>query len=320
MRSVTFVIAMQITSFQLTALGTNAGSLHKNRYPSAYLLEYGSLSILLDCGEGTQHRMIQRGKKLSRIHAVFISHLHADHYLGLPGLLHSMDMQGRTQDLFIIAPAALQPFLDFQFSLSQDTPRFPLRWILTDTVDANALYPLLSLANIKIEAVRLDHRVPCCGFIFTFSREGVKFNKQKIDPTWSKSEFETLARGEALTVEGKHVVAETFCTSFQFQKSLVYLGDTRFVPPVASLLPPHAVIIHEATYAHELERKAQETGHATAKQAALFATQANASALLITHFSSRYDDLMDLENEAKDVFANSTAMIEGETHHFSIEN
>lgn len=309
---------MLFPSLLFTALGTNSGSLHKKRHPSAYLLEYGKDAFLLDCGEGTQFRLVQAGKKLSKISAVFITHLHADHYLGLPGLLHSMDMQGRKAPLKIVCPSALKAFIVFQFSLSNDSPCFEMEWIFTDEVGKDSLYPLFTLPFVAVKAFRLEHRVPSCGFLFNFKEEYYKWNHSKMDASWGRKEFQLLSNGGVLEYNGQILKAEDVRVLKSKERNWIYFGDTRFVPFLASQFPSHAIMVHEATYADELEAKAFETGHATSTQAAQMALLSAADFLFLTHFSSRYDNPIDLEAEAQRIFPSTIALVEGKTYEFEL--
>ncbi len=152
-----------MSTFELTVLGSSSALPAGGRNPSAHVLNIQERFYLIDCGEGTQMQMRRYGQKIQKMESIFISHLHGDHYFGLPGLLGTMHLLGRVKPLNIYAPEGLQEILELQHHHSETFLKFPLHF---HTLRPGESYVCYETEKIIVSTIPLQHRVPCCGFLF----------------------------------------------------------------------------------------------------------------------------------------------------------
>jgi ribonuclease Z len=152
-----------MTKFAVRILGAGSATPAQGRHPTAQLLTHDHEHYLIDCGEGTQFRLLEHKARIGRLNSIFISHLHADHYLGLLGLISSLNLGGRTADLHLIGPQGLDEIIRVHLRLSQ----WPLGFkIVFEQVDATRQYLVFENSRLSVHTIPLDHRVPCAGFLF----------------------------------------------------------------------------------------------------------------------------------------------------------
>ncbi|WP_151736296.1 ribonuclease Z [Paenibacillus tengchongensis] len=289
-------------------LGTNAGvpTLQRNVTSIALRLPEERRSFwMFDCGEGTQHQVLRSPLRLGKLEKLFITHLHGDHLFGLPGMLSSRGYQGGTAPLTIYGPPGLKAFLDISLSVSQS--RIPYK---LDIVEHSGGL-IFEDDGFKVEAGLLDHRVDSYGYRVTEKDSPGSLNTElllsyglKPGPLYGR-----LKRGEdVLTDDGLLISAASVVNEPKRGRIVTILGDTRPCKGALPLAQDADLLLHEATFAHELAEMARQYHHSTARQAAELAREAGARGLLLTHFSSRYitpDDLAPLLEEAQAVFPNT---------------
>jgi ribonuclease Z len=292
----------------VTILGNNSATPTHLRNPTAQLLQWQDECYLIDCGEGTQKQMMQYKVKRSKISRVFISHLHGDHYFGLIGLITTMGLQGRTQPLYIHAPAELEPIIALQLQVADVQLPYPLHFCLLEQEGV-----IVDEGKICVTAFKVKHRIACWGFLFK-----QKKHPRKILPEATRAHhipasfYERLQQGESYTSkDGITVPNELVTTAAAPAKSYAYCADTIFDESLADKVKGVSLLYHETTYLHELAERAAARYHSTTVQAATIAQLAGASRLLIGHFSSKYDDLDAFLEEAKAVFAHTELALEG---------
>ena len=299
-----------MTNFSVLILGSASASPTLTRNPSAQLVNINEQYYLVDCGEGTQSRLREHKIKFQRLHHIFISHLHGDHYLGLLGLLQTMHLLGRTLPLNVYGPKQLKEIIDMNLSYSHSTLKYPLIFHETQTNESVVLF---ENDQITVSTILLDHRVPCTGFLF---KEKIKprivnieeVNKQGIP----KYALNKLKNGEdfCFTEGGKIIKNETLTFNPEPSYSYAYCSDTKFNERIIAQIKDVDVLYHEATFLEKDAKRALTTYHSTASQAAEMARKANAKLLIIGHFSNRYKDLNLLLNESKTVFENTVLGLE----------
>jgi len=298
--------------------GISSGRPTARRHVSGLGLDFGDHWVLIDCGEGTQQQILRSPLKLSRLSAVFITHLHGDHVLGLPGLLSTMGMEDRTQPLQLIGVDGMSRWLD----VMQELPILGLAFslivseLVDDTLagDAAALWPVATVGDITVEALPLRHRVPAFGYRFTEpSRPG------RLDVARARElgvadgpDLGRLTAGHTVAGTNGPVAPADVVGPPRAGRVVTILGDTMACAASVCLARDADLLVHEATYGNAEEPLGERWKHATAAQAATIARDAGASRLLINHFSSRYDDADVLVGEARAVFGNTVAAIEGE--------
>ncbi len=298
---------------KLTILGNNSALPAHDRHPTAQFLSLNATDILLDCGEGTQMQMTRYGLKWRRLSHVFISHLHGDHYLGLPGLLNSMSLLGRAAPLTVCGPAVLGQLLELLKNISGGHPygyevRFhpiaPAGELLADT-------PEFSVAAFPVE-----HRIETYGFVVTEKSKGRKLLADKAAAAGVPVAFyNRLKAGEDFIQEDGTVISgKSLTEDGPPSKRYAYCADTRYTESYLESIRDADVIYHESTYLEEDAEKAMLRYHSTARQAATLAHKAGAKKLLLGHYSSRYADLNPFVAEAADIFPETSATVEGESY------
>lgn len=299
--------------FDLTILGTSSATPTVDRHPSAQYLAFGKHSFLLDCGEGCQIQILRYGLKSFRINKIFISHLHPDHYLGLPGLLSSYSLKGRTEPLEIYAPEGMREIMEVQFRYGDVHISYPISYI-TLKPGTQILY---EDRNIKIQSFELEHRLKCWGFLFKEQKMPRKILKSAVEKEKLPLPAYSILRQGKDFVNDKGAVYENsrYTEANTPPECYAYITDTLFLPDLAKELRQYNIdlLYHEATFLHELHAKAVNTNHSTAKEAAEFASIAGAKKLLIGHYSSRYKDVQPLLEEAQAIFPHTMLAEEGKT-------
>jgi ribonuclease Z len=294
---------------EITFFGTGSATPHLERHPSSCLVNLGNESILIDCGEGTQYRLLQHKIKHTRIRTICITHLHGDHYFGLIGFLSSLNLNQRKEPMRIFAPAQLEQIIRLQFEASETKIGFPLSFILVDTSISNEIF---NNEAFSITTLPLIHRVPCTGFLIRTIESKRKILKDLLPQDFPIPYFKILQNGSDVEDElsGKVYKNQDYTTKGKATKSFAYCSDTKFNRKLVPMLQNVDLLYHEATFTKELNERAEKTQHSTAEQAARIAKEADVKKLLIAHFSSRYKVLEPFLKEAKEVFPNTELVIQ----------
>lgn len=265
---------------------------------------------MIDCGEGTQEQIRRSRMNFSKLYAIFISHIHGDHVLGLIGLLSTLGLQGRTAPLHVYAPKDYETLFKIEIDTFCSTLDYEITFHPIDTTKQQIIYEDRSLT---VETIPLHHRMPCSGFIFR-EKEGLRhINPDKVAayevPT---SQFNNLRAGLDYTPsDGKTIPNSVLTTPPDPVRAYAYCSDTRYMPSLAKTLHGVTMLYHESTYCEDMKDKAEKYLHSTAREAAMTARDAEVQTLLLGHYSQRYLDETPLLNEAKAVFPNSFLSDEG---------
>ena len=282
-------------------LGTSGSMPTQRRGSSCVVVRLGRSLYMFDCGEGTQRQMVCAGVGFRRKMKIFLSHLYGDHVLGLPGLLQSMSLLGREKRLDIYGPAGTVDYVK-AFSESLGGPAFPV--IIHEIMEPGVVY---SGDGLEVVAVRSSHRVESWSYGLLEKPRPGRFHPDKANALgvpegriWHK-----LQHGEAVTVEGRTIEPTQVSDPPRPGRRIVYSGDTRPYPGMVELARGADLLIHEATFSQELQERASEDGHTTAREAAEVAREAGAKRLALVHLSSRYYDPDVLLEEARQVFGDA---------------
>jgi ribonuclease Z len=259
--------------------------------------------FLVDCAEGTQVQLRRSHIRFTKISAVFITHLHGDHCFGLIGMLSTFGLLGRTARLAVYAPGELEDMLKQQMRMFCHDFDYEVDFHAVDTRQQQVIYDDRSLT---VETVPLEHRMPCCGYIFREKNLLPHIRRDMIDfygiPT---SQIQNIKNGaDWVTEDGTVVPNSRLVTAADQPRSYAYCSDTRYMPELAKLLKGVSTLYHESTYGEDNLQMAQKYNHSTARQAAMTARDAGAGQLILGHYSSRYEDENVLLNEAREVFEN----------------
>jgi ribonuclease Z len=294
----------------VTILGSNSALPTSDRNPTAQVLNASERFFLFDCGEGTQMQLRRNRVRFGRINHIFVSHLHGDHVFGLPGLISSFGLLGRTKDLHIYAHSDLEMILKplmayFSRDLPYNVVFHHVRYDETQIVFEDDL--------IEISTFPLVHRISTVGYLIKEKLKERKINKQmchfhQVPLRW----LPRLKKGEDFLGEDGVMVENSMLTfPPPLPKSYAFCSDTKYSESVIPYIRGVDVLYHESTFLSNEEQLAAKTFHSTARQAAQIAKKAEVGKLLIGHFSSRYKDLSLFIAEARSVFQNSAIAEEG---------
>lgn len=297
--------------FGVTILGNNSALPAYDRHPTSQVVTLDQFQFLVDCGEGTQMQLARYKIRRSRINHIFISHMHGDHYFGLPGLITSMGLLGRETDLHLYAPAPMKPIIDLMFQAADTRFGYTLHF---HPIENEGI--LVEEDKFSVECFRVFHRIECWGFIFREKKKPRKINKETIGSYQLPGrDFERLKMGENIALEnGEVVLNEKVTVANNPPKSYAYCADTMYNVSVAEKVKDVSLLYHETTYLKSLEDRAVQRYHSTTAQAADIAIKANAANLLIGHFSSKYEELEEFLQEAREIFPATDLAIEGVTY------
>jgi len=299
--------------FALTLLGTNGALPAYGRFPTAQWLQIHHQSYLIDCGEGTQMRIQDYQVKPGRLHSIFISHLHGDHCFGLIGLLTSFNLTGRDKPLHIYSPPGLQGMIEAQLAPTGTELQFTVHF---HEVDPTIHTCIAEDKLITVHTIPLDHRIPCCGYLFREKARERNIYPEKIQEyDLSVPQIVAAKAGEDVTLpDGRTIPVEELTTPPPPPRSYAFCSDTRYKPDIIPLIKGVDLLYHESTFCREYTERAAETGHSTAAQAAQIAREANVGKLILGHYSSRYPDVSVFALEAKSIFGESHAGLDGQTY------
>jgi ribonuclease Z len=290
-------------SLTLHLLGTSAARPTIERNVSSLAVHREGETLMFDCGEGTQRQMMRYGISFA-LEDIFFTHVHADHVLGVIGLMRTMALQGRAEQLRLWGPRGAGRVLRRAESFGFERPTFATQ--ITELESGQRL----ERGGYAIVAFEVDHRgSTSIGYAIVEEERKGRFNPERArelgvpeGPLWGQ-----IHRGLPVTLDdGRQIDPSLLVGPRRPGRKVVITGDTR---PCAATIDAAAgadLLVHEATFGDEEAERAVETGHSTAREAARVATQAGARRLVLTHFSARYSrDASDLEREARSEFANT---------------
>jgi ribonuclease Z len=299
--------AMQLS---ITILGCSSAIPTKDRFPTAQVVTYGNQHFLLDCAEGTQIQLRKYRFSFQRISRIFISHIHADHFLGLPGLLSTMDLLGRTTPLHIYAPQQVIQFIEAYKQVVYTNFQFPVEYHFIEDEFEGILW---EDEQLEVLAFPVKHAVPCHGFLFREKLQERRIKKNAIiDFALNVDQIKMAKNGMDIQLDhGKNIPNKAITISPPHPRSYAFVTDTAFYPEIVPIIKGVDLLYHEATFESSFESRASQTFHSTAAQAGKIASMANVKKLIIGHYSVRYDDLNILLQEAQAVFNPTELALEG---------
>jgi ribonuclease Z len=294
----------------LTFLGTAASIPTVDRNVAGLAVQREGETILFDCGEGNQRQMMRYGVGFT-FREIFFTHYHADHMLGVTGLLRTMGLQDRSTPVTLYGPKGAQRILGVAISLGIEKNKFPVEIVEVKPGDR------LKREEYDIVVFETQHRADTVGYALVEHPRLGRFNPERArqlgipeGPLWGR-----LHKGEAVTLaDGRTVQPAELVGDQRDGRTLIYTGDTRPHLSVIEAAKGADLLVHEATFASDEMERARETGHSTAAEAARVALEAGARRLVLTHISSRYNrDASELLAEARAVFPETTIARDGMT-------
>lgn len=296
--------------FKVHILGCGSALPTLKHNATSQVVEIREKLFMVDCGEGTQMQLRRSRIRFTKISAVFISHLHGDHCFGLIGMISTFGMLGRTASFHVYAPEALGPMLQSQLDLFCQGLEFEVVFHAVDPKVNKVVYEDRSLT---VETIPLNHRTPCCGYLFREKSTLPHIRRDMIDfyhiPV---SQINNIKAGaDWITPEGTVVPNARLVTPADAPRSYAFCSDTRYMPHLHELLAGVATLYHESTYADDMADRARKYYHSTASQAARVARDAQVGKLILGHYSARYDSESAILADARKVFPNSFLSNEG---------
>ena len=295
----------------MTILGCGAALPLPGRNPTAQVVNVHEKQFLLDCGEGTQIALRHARVRMMRVDHIAISHLHGDHYLGLPGLISTFSLLGRTRALHVYGPPKLEQVLALHQEVGEGRLDFPLHFHPTQTETKQTLF---EDKTVVLESFPVRHRIPTTGFIL---REKPK--EPGVKREWVRqhnlvpSEILALKRGEDVIRPGGATLAfAEACHPVPAPRSYAFAADTKYWTAVAEFVKGADLLYHEATFDEAMKARAEKTFHSTATQAAKVARDAEVGQLIIGHVSARYESAELHLEQAREVFPNVVAASDGQ--------
>jgi len=287
--------------FELNILGCGSALPTTKHFPSSQALSLKNKLYMVDCGEGAQIQFRSMGLNFNRLNHIFLSHLHGDHCLGLPGLLSTLNLLGKTGELVIHGQPdtekIFRPVMDYFCNNMTYSVRFNLF-----NPHRNEL--VFEDKALKVYTIPLKHRAPTCGYLFEELPKQPHLVREMIDfyqiPVKQLNEIKNGA--DFVTVEGETIPNRRLTRPATPSKKYAYCSDTAYSSKIIPLIEGIDLLYHEATFCEQDLLRAKETEHSSAKQAARIAKEAHVKKLMIGHFSARYPDTNILLREAQEIF------------------
>jgi ribonuclease Z len=292
----------ELTDFRIIFLGTGGSIPTVNRGLSAIAVKRKNELLMFDCGEGTQRQMISIGIGFNRKTKVFVTHMHGDHVLGLPGLLQTMSLLGRKKELEIYGPKGIKEFVGAINQTVRFSLIFPVKVQETDSGQ------VCEEKEYEVNAIKANHLDLSLSYALIEKQRPGRFYREKAQdlgvpqgPLWSK-----LQNGTPIELpNGKIIEPEMVLGESRSGRKIVYTGDTGPSEALVKLSRNADILIHEATFENKMKKRALEDGHSTPSIAAQTAKTAGVKMLVLTHISARYKNTNLLLQQAKKIFTNT---------------
>ena len=286
---------------ELHILGCGSALPTTRHFATSQVVNLRDKLFMIDCGEGAQMQLRKSRLKFSRLNHIFISHLHGDHCFGLMGLISTFGLLGRTAELHIHSPKGLEELLAPMLNFFCHTLAYKVIFHEFDTRQASVIYEDRSMT---VTTIPLQHRIPCCGFLFAEKARPNHIIRDMIDfykvPVYELNRIKNGA--DYITPEGEVIANVRLTRPSDPPRRYAYCSDTIFRREIAEQISGVDLLFHEATFAESELARAKETYHTTAAQAGRIAVEAGVRRLVIGHFSARYEDENVLLKEASAIF------------------
>ena len=289
-------------SLRVTFLGTSGAVPTTQRAPSAIMINREGDRLLFDCGEGTQRQMMRYGTGFS-VAAIFVTHLHGDHILGIPGLIQSWSFNGRTEPLSIYCPRGTEHEIESLLSIGGHSPSFRV-----DVVPVASDAVALETDEYVIRTFKTAHHTTSVGYVLVEADRPGRFDRQKAETELNVPPgpaYGRLHAGESVELDdGRVIDPEQVVGEPRPGRRVVYPGDTRPTDATVRVASGADLLIHDATFGDDHADRAVQTGHSTGREAGEIAARANAKRLALTHISSRYaGDASRIRREAREAYS-----------------
>ena len=299
-----------MAEFNINILGCGSALPTTRHLATSQIVDLRDKLYMIDCGEGTQVQMRRMRVRFGRLAHIFISHLHGDHCFGLPGLISTLGMLGRTGELVVHGPKEVETYLRPVMDLFCRGMEFEVRF---NPVDTRSHSLVMEDRSLSVYSIPLKHRIPTCGYLFAEKPKEAHIIREMTDfyqvPVRCMKD---IKQGQDyVTPEGEVVPNSRLTRPAAPPKRYAFWSDTAYNRSIIPLIEGADLLYHEATFAECDLARAKETFHSTARQAAEIARDAHVKRLVIGHYSARYEDLSELHREAEAVFPGTILGNEG---------
>ncbi len=300
---------------KLHILGCYAATPRTLSNPTSQVLEMGNQLFLIDCGEGTQVQLRKSKIKFSKIDHVLISHLHGDHFFGLPGLISTFRLLGREKEMHIYGPTGIKEAITLLLKLGDSWTNYPLIFHELRSAESELIF---DGGKVSIKTIPLKHRIYTNGFLFS-----EKVGERKLDVEAvkkygiDKCYFQNIKNGKDITLEdGTLIPNEEISLAPPKPKRYAYCSDTAYTMDIVPMIKNVDILYHESTFLESEAKLAVKTKHSTAKEAAAMAKAANVGQLILGHYSTRYGSLAPFKEEAQQIFPHVELADDGKVFEF----
>jgi len=286
---------------KVTILGCYAATPRTLTHPTSQVLEIKNHLFLIDCGEGTQVQLRKQKVRFSKINHIFISHLHGDHFFGLPGLVATFRLLGRVNPLHIYGPKGIKEAVTLLLKLGDSWTNYPLHF---HELSSQAPEVVFEDKKVTVTTIPLDHRVYTNGFLFREKIGSRKLEAQAVEAHGIDScYFQNIKDGKDVPNKAGEIIPNAQLSSDpKPTKSYAFCSDTAYFPKIIAQIKEVTVLYHESTFLESESDLATKTKHSTASQAAKIAESAGVKSLILGHYSTRYDGLQPFKEEAEVYF------------------
>ena len=300
---------------KLHILGCYAATPRTLTNPTSQILEIKNHMFLIDCGEGTQVQLRKSKVKFSRINHIFISHLHGDHFFGLPGLISTFRLLGRDKEMHIYGPKGIKEAITLLLKLGDSWTNYLLIFHELTSKESEMIY---EDDKVSVETIPLDHRVYTNGFLFKEKLGERKLNIEAVEEyKIDRSSYQNIKNGKDVSLDNGQVISNA---ELSFDppkpKTYAYCSDTAYKPEIISQIKDADVLYHESTFLDSEVHLSSKTKHATAKEAAAIAKEAEVGTLILGHYSTRYKSIELFKEEAQTIFENVELADDGKVFEF----
>ncbi|MCL1925102.1 MAG: ribonuclease Z [Defluviitaleaceae bacterium] len=294
--------------FEVTLVGTGGMMPLKDRHLSSMICRFKTKNILFDCGEGTQISLQKIGWGFKSIDVICITHFHADHVSGLPGLLHAINHSGREEELIIAGPVGLKKIVESLLIIARGLS-FPIKYLEIESEENS-----ITIGELTIKSLLLEHRVPCLAYKIETHRQG-KFDIELAKAlNIPKQFYSELQKGNEIIHEEKRYTPNMVLGTPRKGFKIVFCTDTRPIEEIVQFAEYADLFICEGIYADDDKlEKAKEYKHMLFSEAAHLAKKANVKELWLTHYSPSLSNPEDFIENARDIFENSHTGFDGKS-------
>lgn len=300
---------------RLQILGCYAATPRTMSNPTAQVLEVRKHLFLIDCGEGTQVQLRKNKIKFSRIEHIFISHLHGDHFFGLPGLISTFRLLGRTKPMHIYGPKGIKEAITLLMKLGDSWTNYPLVFHELESREPELIF---EDEEVMVSTIPLDHRIYTNGFLFREKKKDRKLDIEAVNKYGIDREYYSeIKKGMDITsTNGEFIPNSELTLDPAEPKSYAYCSDTGYYQGIVPLIRESDVLYHEATFLESEAHLSATTKHSTAREAAAIAKEAEVGTLILGHFSTRYKDIEPFKEEALEIFESVELADDGKVFEF----